>query len=106
MLGYTDLIEDLPEQIRSLLFDLRNDRLTLNLEHHRLDRLTTGLEHASRNISRALIIAAFMIGSAILVLADSGDGSMGWLTLLGVFGVVVALAWTTVMLIGSRFWSR
>src|SRR5262249_43498030 len=83
LLGYTELLEELPGEIRTLLTQMRRNRLAVNLEHRGLNRLVNTIEHASRNISFALVISAMLVGSAILVLAARTPGT-GMLWLLGV----------------------
>jgi len=103
--GYSELFETLPGQFRALFYDLRRDRLTINLEHQGLHRMTHALEHASHNISRALIIASLMVGSSILLLADHLRD--GWiLALLGGLGFGLAAIWTVILLVAERLWRR
>jgi ubiquinone biosynthesis protein len=101
LMGYAELVEDLPLELRSLLTQLRRNRLAVNLEHRGLTRLTNTIEHASRNISFALVIAAMMVGSAILVLAARQPGT-GVLWLVGVIGFVTAIVLTGLMIVSNR----
>jgi len=91
-IGYAEFTEKLPRDIGQLLTAVRRQKLTMNLEHRGLDRVTSTLEHASRNIARALIITALIVGSSILVLADSaGDPKHGVLTIAASAGFVLAV---------------
>ncbi len=101
MLGYTELLEDLPGEIRPLLSNLRRNKITFNLEHRGLNRLTHAVEHASRNISFALIIAAMLVGSSILVHAAKSPG-LGGLTAIGIAGFVAAAVLVALMVISNR----
>src|SRR4029079_13669149 len=87
--GYAELLEDLPVEIRFLLTQLRRNRFAVNLEHRGLHRLVNTIEHASRNISFALLIAAVIVGSSIIVLAARQPGS-GVLWFFGVVGFITA----------------
>lgn len=99
--GYTELLEDLPGEIRPLLANLRRNRVTFNLEHKGLSRLTHAVEHASRNISFALIIAAMLVGSSILVHASKGAG-LGGLSAIGIAGFIAAAILVALMVISNR----
>jgi ubiquinone biosynthesis protein len=90
LLGYAELAEDLPREVTSLLEQLRRNEFSVRLEHHRLDRLTETVEHASRNVAYALIIAALLVGSSILILADRGSEA-GLLGEIGAGGLVAAV---------------
>jgi ubiquinone biosynthesis protein len=101
LLQYAEFIEDLPGELRPLLSQLRRNKLAVNIEHRGLNRLTRTIEHASRNIAFALIIAAMLIGSSILVLAARNPG-FGALTAIGVAGFVAAAILVVLMLVSNR----
>lgn len=101
LLGYTELIEDLPGEIRPLLSQLRRNKLAFNLEHRGLSRLTHAVEHASRNISFALIIAAMLVGSSILVNASRNAGLSGFAA-MGAAGFIAAAVLVILMIISNR----
>lgn len=101
VLQYLELIEDLPGELRPIFSQLRKNKLAVNIEHRGLDRLTRTIEHASRNISFAVIIAAIVVGSSILVLAARNVG-MGALSTFGVAGFLAAAVLAVVMVITNR----
>ncbi|CAG0953331.1 aarF domain-containing kinase [Phycisphaerales bacterium] len=101
VIRYAELLEDLPNDVRYLLGQLKRNRLGVNLEHRGLHRLTHTIEHASRNISFALIIAAMVVGSSILVLAARGTVGY-WLTALGIAGFILAGGLMILMAITTR----
>jgi ubiquinone biosynthesis protein len=88
--SYSRLLADLPRDVRMLSQRLRSNRLSVGIEHRGLDRLTETIEHASRNVAFALMIAATIVGSAILVMADVGTGSAGLLTQVAIAAAIVA----------------
>lgn len=100
-LQYLELAEDLPSDVRAVMTNLRRNRLAVNLEHRGLNRLTRTIEHASRNISFALIIAAVMVGSAILVLS-ARDASMGVFRTIGVSGFAAAAVMIGMWVVANR----
>ena len=99
MFDYAELAEMLPRQIGSLVYSLRRNRMTVNLEHRGLNELTHTIEHASRNIASALILAALLVGSSILILADTAAGGRTILTYLGAGGFIISLGVSATMLI-------
>lgn len=104
---FATLAEDLPTEIRVFLDRVRRNNLVVRLEHQRLDRLTDTVEHASRNIAGSLVVAALMVGSAILVLADrfaSGDGLLSTFGLVG--WVVAGLLAVLQVIASSRYLSK
>ena len=90
MRSYSRLLAELPRDVRVLSQRLRHNRLSVGIEHRGLDRITDVLEHASRNIAFALMIAATIVGSAILVMADVSTGSAGFLTKVATGGAILA----------------
>ncbi|MGA2231268.1 MAG: AarF/UbiB family protein [Tepidisphaeraceae bacterium] len=102
LMQYIELAESLPGEVRPLLSQLRRNKLALNLEHRGLDRLTREIEHASRNISVALVVAALLVGSSILVLAGRNPGA-GALATIGIIGFIVA-AVAVVWIVFSNWW--
>jgi len=98
---YVELVEDLPAQMRLVLTQLRRNRFAVNLEHRGLTRLTQTIEHASRNIAYSMIIAAMLVGSSILVLADRGSPNWG-LYSLGVVGFLGAFTMSVLVLLFNR----
>ncbi len=91
LLGYAELAERLPRELRDLLFMVRRDRVSIKLQHQGLDRLTDEIERASRNISYALVISSLIVGGAILFLADTAEGGpRGVLFYAGLAAIVLA----------------
>jgi ubiquinone biosynthesis protein len=101
LMGYAELAEDLPGEIKFLMTQIRRNRLAVNLEHRGLTRLVNTIEHGSRNIAFALVIAAMLVGSAILVLAARNPGT-GGLWLLGIIGFITAAVLAGLMIISNR----
>ncbi len=104
-MSYAELAERLPGDLKQIIDAINRDRLTINLEHHRLDRLTQTIEHASINIAWALVIAALFVGSSILVLANRGNAIWG-LNLLGILGFVSAGVLVVMRYLGNRLGRR
>jgi ubiquinone biosynthesis protein len=104
VIEYSDLLEELPGEIGSLLRALRQNQVAVRLEHQGLTDLTNEIERASMNISWSLGIAALILGSAVVLLADSVAEGQSLLTTLAAmgFGLAVVLALIRV----ARTWRR
>jgi ubiquinone biosynthesis protein len=89
--AYADLLDGLPYEIGDLLRMIRQNRMTLHLEHDNLHGLTRELEQASRNISWALVIASIILGAAVLVLADQMDGDSSHMSTAAFLGFLLAV---------------
>lgn len=106
MVSYADLIEDLPSEVSDLLRAVRQNQLSLPLEHRGLDRLTTEMERASMNVSWSLVISSLIVGAAILVLADHMAGKTTALTWIALAGLIVGAIFGVWRLIRSRWSNR
>lgn len=78
-------LRDLPAQAGSLLAQLRNGDLRFKFEHRGLEKLTHALDQVSNRIAFAIVLAALLVGSAIMVHAGTPPRWHG-LPLIGVIG--------------------
>lgn len=97
--GLVDVAEQAPGGVRNFFKTVRKTGVAINLEHRGLSHLTNTIEHASRNIAFALIIAAFVVGAAICMLADRGKDS--FLIQLGIFGFIIAGLLTMLLILSN-----
>ncbi len=86
-----DLIKNLPEDIQNILLKIRNDRVGINLHHVGLEDFTREMERSSNRIAFALIIAALIVGSSLVIQLNSGPFLWGY-PALGIIGYVLASA--------------
>lgn len=103
MTGYAQLAEELPYQVRGLLYGVRRNRITINLEHRGLERLTDTIDRASGHIAHSVFVASLIMGSSILVLADSVIGEPGVLSILAGIGLAIACALALGRVVANRF---
>lgn len=66
---YIDLLRDLPEELRSILSQLRQGRMKLEFEHRGLSELRAALDQVSNRISFAIVLASLIIGSSLIILS-------------------------------------
>jgi ubiquinone biosynthesis protein len=90
MNDYFELIENLPLNVQRIMDQVRHNRLTLNLEMKRIDHLADKMDMSSRLMGISMIISALIVGSSILILADSLAKKQGILGILGIIGLVGA----------------
>ncbi|MCG8511005.1 MAG: AarF/ABC1/UbiB kinase family protein, partial [Rhodospirillales bacterium] len=84
VLRYGEFLEDLPDELRDLLEQIRKREFIVNLHHKGVDRLNDNtIDHAARSVSYAMIIAGLLVGSSILVFAGEGLASIGLLDIIG-----------------------
>lgn len=66
---YLDLIQELPDELRSILRQIRKGKMKIEFEHIGLENLRAALDQSSNRISFAIVLAALIIGSSLIVLS-------------------------------------
>lgn len=87
--SYLHLLRDLPDDIRSIVHQLRGGRMRLEFEHRGMKALGESLDRVSNRISFAIVLAALIVGSSLIVLSDIPPR---WhsIPVIGLIGFVVA----------------
>jgi ubiquinone biosynthesis protein len=85
-----EILEDLPSDLQRFLDHARHSRFTLNLELKRIEHLSEQLDTSSRLMGIAMIIAALIVASSILILADRMSRQPGFIGTLGILGLILA----------------
>jgi len=88
--SYLELFEEMPGDLQRFLGQFRHSRFTLNLEMKRIEHLAEKIDLSSRIMGMAMIIAALIVGSSILILADRMSDKPGFLGTLGIIGLILA----------------
>ena len=88
--NYLLLLEDIPREIQRFLDYARHNRFTLNLELMRIEHLGEKIDLSARMMGMAMIIAALIVGSSILILADRISDEQGFIGMLGIIGLILA----------------
>jgi len=86
---FSSLAEEFPQGIRDVLNRINKGELRVQFEHRNLEKLTKELNQSSSRISSAVIIAALIIGSSLVMQVSVGPNFYGF-PLLGVLGYLVA----------------
>lgn len=64
------LLREIPGDLRDILKLAKQGRIKIEFEHHGLGSMITTLDRISNRISFAIVLAAQIVGSALVVLAD------------------------------------
>ncbi len=86
---YLSLIRDLPEEARAILSQLRKGKMKLEFEHRGLRPMERSLDRVSNRIAFAIVLAAQIIGSSLIVLSDIPPRWHG-IPVIGLAGFLVA----------------
>lgn len=86
---FSNLVEELPRGVRDTLRKVNAGELRIQFEHRNLEKLTKEFNQSSNRISSAVIIAALIIGSSLVMQVPLGPNFLGF-PLLGVLGYLVA----------------
>ena len=100
-----DLAARLPDDVRTILNRIRKGSLQVRIHHEHLENLIHTLDKSSNRISFALIIAALLIGSSLLVPQEGLVLGLIRLQTLGVIGYITAAIigiWLLFSIIRSR----
>jgi len=105
MQGAGDLASRLPEDVEAILTKFRHGKFQVRVHHEHLENLTKTVDKSSNRISFALIIAALLVASSLLV-AQQGTvlGLLSFQT-MGVFGYIIAALigiWLIISIMRSR----
>ncbi len=103
--GAGNLALRLPEDVNAILTKFRQGKFLLRVNHEHLEGLIETLDKSSNRISFALIIAALLIGSSLLVPQEGKVLGLVTLQTLGVIGYVFAAVigiWLIISIIRSR----
>lgn len=103
----TDLATHAPEDINEVLKKAREGRVQIRVHHEHLENLSDTIDKSSNRISFALIIAALLVASSMLVGQDKSILGVVNMQTLGVAGYIVATIiglWLTLSILRGRKW--
>jgi ubiquinone biosynthesis protein len=103
--GAGSLASRLPDDVTSILSKFRQGKFQLHVHHEHLESLVKTLDKSSNRISFALIIAALLVGSSLLVPQEGMVLGFFTLQALGIVGYITAAVigfWLIISIIRSR----
>lgn len=92
--GLLRLGRGLPKGMAQLFRLVREGRLTVQLHHEKLDNLADVADRASNRITVALITAAIIVGSSMLIASGTGVRHLGTagFTIAGILGISLVIS--------------
>ena len=87
--SYVRLLRVLPEELQSILLQLQSGKLKIGFEHRGIKPLQLTLERISNRIAYAIVLAALIVGSSLIVLSGIPPH---WhnVPVIGLFGFLLA----------------
>lgn len=89
MLDLNDFIFDIPPKAHTILQKLAEDNISIRFDHVGLEDLEEELDSVANRMSFAIIVAALIIGSALILRVETGPFYFG-LPIIGIAGFVIA----------------
>lgn len=94
-----DLLNKIPENLQNILYKFRNDKFTVNFKHQGLEEFGKRIDSSSNRLSFAIIIAALIIGSSIVMYLGKGNLPLSY-PVIGIIGFVSASVLGVWLLVG------
>ncbi|MEK7713242.1 MAG: AarF/ABC1/UbiB kinase family protein, partial [Deltaproteobacteria bacterium] len=79
------LVKEAPSQLRQIMKKMVNDKFTIDFVHVGLENFISEIDRSSNRISFAVIIAAVIIGSSMIIQSGVGPMFMGY-PIIGIMG--------------------
>ena len=95
-------LESLPLSLRNVVSKFEAGQLTLRVEHHRLNDIEETLYVTGERLSRSLLVAALLVGSALIVVAKIPPYWGENTSVIGMFGVLISGGLSLVILIADH----
>ena len=103
---YSDLIKSLPQDLRIAMEKARSGKLRMEFKHVGLEDIVPELERSTSRLSFAMIIAALVVGSALIMQIEPTIGpSLFGIPVIGALGYFIAAIcglWLLVTIIRNR----
>lgn len=87
--SYLQFFKEMPEEVLAISRQLRNGKIKMEFEHRGVQSLGVALDRVSNRVSFAIVLAALVIGSSLIVLSDIPPRWHG-IPIIGLVGFVVA----------------
>ena len=100
---YKDLVMDFPSQADRIMKKVLDDRLRIEFLHRGLEDFMGEMDRSSNRLTFAVIIAALIIGSSMVIAAEAAPRIFG-LPVLGLLGFIIASVlgfWLVVQILRS-----
>ena len=95
-------LERLPVSLREVMSKFEEGRLTLRVEHHRLNDIEETLYVTGERVSRSLLVSALLVGSALLVVAKIPPYWGENTSVIGMFGFLISGGLSLIILVADH----
>ena len=95
---------EIPRQLQQIISKLDSGDLRLQLNHNKLEQLARSIENASNRLTMAIIVAAIIMGSSMIITTGIGPYLFGF-PALGVIGYLLSVVlglWLVVTIIRTK----
>jgi ubiquinone biosynthesis protein len=83
------LLQELPQEVREIIRLFKKGEIKVKLEHKNLEDFITKQDQVSNRLAFAIIVAALIVGSALIVLANTPPFFFG-IPIIGLLGFLIA----------------
>lgn len=88
-------VREMPESVQRILWKIEKGEAKINIDHEGLNSTRTTLDKATNRLSLAIIVAAMLVASALLVCSASfGNNQSNFARHLGIAGFIVSAIFT------------
>ncbi|WP_295417697.1 AarF/ABC1/UbiB kinase family protein [Sulfurovum sp.] len=94
---FGDFLVQFPQDIKSIVEKMKSGKLKIEFQHMGLEEMEESIEKSANRLSISIIIAAILIGSALLLLAKTPPMIFG-IPILGLAGFVTAVGMGIVLI--------
>ena len=94
---FGDFLVQFPQDIKSIVEKMKSGKLKIEFQHMGLEKMEESIEKSANRLSVSIIIAAILIGSALLLLAKTPPMLFG-IPVLGLAGFVTAVVMGIVLI--------
>jgi ubiquinone biosynthesis protein len=92
-----DFLVQFPQDIKTIIEKMKSGKLKIEFQHMGLEKMEESIEKSANRLSVSIIIAAILIGSALLLLAKTPPMLFG-IPVLGLAGFVTAVVMGVVLI--------
>ncbi|HCA06370.1 MULTISPECIES: AarF/UbiB family protein [unclassified Chryseobacterium] len=98
MLNFTDNVDEIPKELRSVLQKLDDNKFTVSSEIKNIEKTNQLIKSSIVNLILAMVLGANMIATAIVFVSESGP-RIGELSLVAVLGFVFSIILVLILLL-------
>jgi ubiquinone biosynthesis protein len=106
LMGYINILEDLPDELRRLSAHLRRRDFSVRLEHKGLESMRETIEWTGKFLGITMVLAATIISATILIHTEKGLPQWGPFTIVGLCSLAAGAIFITGLLALGHYRSK